>query len=310
MLAMSQPQDQYEQWQQLLNKEKTQYAYEDQDWKDATISPAVTAPPPPPYASLPEPYMPVNRPKATGFSTLSTNAKIATLCFTCLLIAFVFLLFIVYGPSKGSITAHNASISMSAPSATQTTVSSIVPTTAPSSVPTVAPTQPATVPTNTTGVQQNQTSQTACQAVNNNPWCYNFSPGSLIYSPNAAFCNYFSCVSTFWVDTNGYVAECANGRFTHSDGVSGACSRDGGVLRTLYSHPASTPTPVPIQQPTPIPTQQPTPIPTPVPTQQPTPIPTPVPTPIPTPIPTPMPTPIPTTVPTPLPTPTSTQVSS
>src|SRR5205823_3014390 len=48
--------------------------------------------------------------------------------------------------------------------------------------------------------------------------------------------DYFSCVSTFWTATRGYVAECANGEYTHSAGVSGACSRDGGVSRTLYSH--------------------------------------------------------------------------
>jgi len=84
--------------------------------------------------------------------------------------------------------------------------------------------------------QPTQPPAPTCQAVNNNPWCYNFTAGSLIYSPQAAFCDYFSCVSTFWVDTNGYVAECGNGKYTHSDGVSGACSRDGGILRVLYSH--------------------------------------------------------------------------
>jgi hypothetical protein len=72
--------------------------------------------------------------------------------------------------------------------------------------------------------------------VNGNPWGYNFTPGKLIYSPAAAFCTYFSCVSSFWTSTNGYVAECYNGAYTHSAGVRGACSRDGGVERPLYSH--------------------------------------------------------------------------
>jgi hypothetical protein len=72
--------------------------------------------------------------------------------------------------------------------------------------------------------------------VNGNPWGYNFTPGKLIYNPPAAFCTYFACVSSFWTSTNGYVAECYNGDYTHSDGVRGACSRDGGVERPLYSH--------------------------------------------------------------------------
>ena len=73
--------------------------------------------------------------------------------------------------------------------------------------------------------------------VNHNPWWYNFTPpGNLIYHPASAFCKYFGCVSTFWTSTNGYVAECVDGKYTHSGGISGACSRNGGVLRPLYSH--------------------------------------------------------------------------
>jgi hypothetical protein len=72
--------------------------------------------------------------------------------------------------------------------------------------------------------------------VNGNPWGYNFTPGKLLYTPAAAFCTYFACVSSFWTSTNGYVAECYNGDYTHSGGVRGACSRDGGVERPLYSH--------------------------------------------------------------------------
>jgi hypothetical protein len=72
--------------------------------------------------------------------------------------------------------------------------------------------------------------------VNGNPWGYDFAPGNRIYNPPATFCNYFACVSSFWTSANGYVAECYSGKYTHSDGVSGACSRNGGVLRPLYSH--------------------------------------------------------------------------
>jgi hypothetical protein len=67
---------------------------------------------------------------------------------------------------------------------------------------------------------------------------YNTDPngGQLVYSPPADFCNNNACVSTFWVDTAGYVVECANGEYSHSGGVRGVCSRDGGVAATLYQH--------------------------------------------------------------------------
>ncbi len=106
------------------------------------------------------------------------------------------------------------------------------PTPAPTATPTPTP-KPVVVVTPT---PRPQPTATHCVGVNNNPWCYDFNPGSLIYSPASAFCSYFNCVSTFWSATRGYVAECANGRYTHSGGVSGACSRDGGVSRPLYSH--------------------------------------------------------------------------
>jgi hypothetical protein len=96
------------------------------------------------------------------------------------------------------------------------------PTPVPTAVPTDAPAP--TTPPVTLGV-------------NGNPWGYDFTMGNLIYSPPADFCEqYFSCVSTFWKDTNGYVAQCVNGVFTHSGGVRGACSRDDGVGQILYSH--------------------------------------------------------------------------
>lgn len=297
---MSLPHDTQE-WQQSFNNENNQNTYGDNDWQINAIPPTVYAPPPPQYTPVPEPYTP----EKTGFGEWSTNAKVATIVITCLLVAFVCVLFIGARSGKGSTNAQDTSTSTQAPSALQATVGSFGPTTTPSSVPTAGATQPVTVPTNTTGAQQNQSLQAACQSVNGNPWCYNFSPGSLIYSPQAAFCDYFTCVSTFWIDTNGYVAECANGRYTHSDGVSGACSRDGGVFRILYSHPATTPTPVPTQKPTAAPTPTPMPTPTPIP-PTPTPIP-PTPTPTSTPIPpTPTPTVNPTPTDTPGPTPTVT----
>ena len=106
---------------------------------------------------------------------------------------------------------------------TQRPVPTPVPTQAP--VPTVAPTQPP------------QPTQPPPTGTNGNPWGFNFVTGNLIYSPPSAFCGqYFSCVSTFWTATHGYVVECANGLYSHSGGVRGACSRDGGPSAILYSH--------------------------------------------------------------------------
>jgi hypothetical protein len=102
------------------------------------------------------------------------------------------------------------------------------PTPVQQNVPTPAPLPPTPTPAPTHAPVQT--------GINGNPWGYNFTPGSLIYTPNTGFCGYFSCVTTFWTKTNGYVAECVNGEYTHSGGVSGACSRDGGVEQALYSH--------------------------------------------------------------------------
>lgn len=110
-----------------------------------------------------------------------------------------------------------------------TTISPVAPT-QPPIVPTPLPTQ-APAPT-----QPPQPTQPPPTGTNGNPWGYSFVPGNLIYSPAAGFCSYFGCVSTFWTATHGYVVECANGLYSHSGGVRGACSRDGGPSAILYSH--------------------------------------------------------------------------
>jgi hypothetical protein len=71
-----------------------------------------------------------------------------------------------------------------------------------------------------------------------NPWHYNFCSayaGKYIYSPASGFCSYFNCIASFWQSTNGYVAECIDGTYSHSGGVSGACSHHGGVWRPLWA---------------------------------------------------------------------------
>jgi len=78
-----------------------------------------------------------------------------------------------------------------------------------------------------------------CQAVNGNPWCYNFNPGNLIYYPPSGFCNYFNCIASFYQSDDpgdGYIVECNDGTYGQSGGERGACSYHGGVMRPLYSH--------------------------------------------------------------------------
>lgn len=106
------------------------------------------------------------------------------------------------------------------PSPTATKQPTVIPTTRPTQPPTPAP----------------KPTQPTCQAVNNNPWCYNFTPGNLIYNPPSNFCDYFNCIPSFWQSTNGYVDECNDGTYSHSGGRSGACSHHGGEMRPLYSH--------------------------------------------------------------------------
>jgi hypothetical protein len=68
-----------------------------------------------------------------------------------------------------------------------------------------------------------------------NPWCFSVtSGGSLIYSPPFNFCSWLDCISSFWSSTNGYVIQCGDGEFSHSGGVQGSCSSNGGNWRPLY----------------------------------------------------------------------------
>jgi len=135
-------------------------------------------------------------------------------------------------PTQSTVDATPTTPLSTAPTATSAPVDTPVPTVAPTQpplVPTPFPTQ-APVPTQPPAPTQPPT------GTNGNPWGYSFAPGNLIYSPAAGFCSYFGCVSTFWTATRGYVVECANGLYSHSGGVRGACSRDGGPSAILYSH--------------------------------------------------------------------------
>lgn len=129
--------------------------------------------------------------------------------------------------ATSTATVHaDTSTPTSVPAATPT----VMPTPVPTPMPTTPPTrQPAPSPT----------PKPTCQAVNNNPWCYNFSPGSPIYNPPSAFCSYFACIPSFYEPDDpgdGYIVQCADGLYSQSGGERGACSRHGGVGRTLYTH--------------------------------------------------------------------------
>ena len=108
--------------------------------------------------------------------------------------------------------------------------------------PTVIPTVTATPvpsPTHQSTPTPKPTQPPACQAVNNNPWCYNFSLGNLITNFPANFCSYFNCIPTFVSADDpdgGYIVECQDGTFSQSGGESGSCSHHGGNWRPLYSH--------------------------------------------------------------------------
>jgi len=67
-----------------------------------------------------------------------------------------------------------------------------------------------------------------------NPWNYNYCGGSLITSPAADICQYFTCISSFWSGT-GYVVQCVDGDLSKSGGHTGVCSQHGGFQRNLYS---------------------------------------------------------------------------
>ena len=78
-------------------------------------------------------------------------------------------------------------------------------------------------------------------AENGNPWGYNFSCCDKIFDPPSNFCSFFNCIPSFWMFTNGYVVQCVDGTYSHSGGVSGACSSHGGESRPLLSWSAHWP---------------------------------------------------------------------
>lgn len=172
-----------------------------------------------------------SRPKVTiGFIAGACIALIG-LCFTAS----------AQPSASTSSSAQNRVIATAAAPTLQPTQSKTEPTPTPQPTPTPRPTQaPTPIPPTQPPVAQTQPTQPPAPpvhtGVNGNPWGYDFSPGSLIYQPSSNFCDYFACIKSFWQNTNGYVDECNDGMYSHSGGVSGACSKHGGEMRPLYSH--------------------------------------------------------------------------
>jgi hypothetical protein len=52
-------------------------------------------------------------------------------------------------------------------------------------------------------------------------------PGSLTHAGDAQFCSSHSCIPSF-SNGNGAVVQCVDGEWSHSGGLSGACSDHGG----------------------------------------------------------------------------------
>ena len=226
-----------------------------QAWPSSGYSPAQTpqdeAPTEPPTASVQQSFhqfphhshMPLNQSGNRGnvwqwYTTRTRKLKIGLGCGT---IIVLLLLFSRIGSALGNSNLASTPTPTPSPShqaaATGTTPTlpqvSEQPTATPRSKP--QPTLTPTLiphPTVTTPSPE----PIPCQAVNGNPWCFNFvSPGNSIYSPPSAFCHYFPCVNDF-PNGRGYVVECQDGLYSQSGGIRSACSSHGGVLRPLYSH--------------------------------------------------------------------------
>lgn len=188
---------------------------------------------------LPKPKKPMTkRDKIIGFGCL--GVIVLLLCGLCGSIA----------NAMNSNHSSNIATTNSSPTATDTQQAVFIatatdtptPTPTQKPAPTATPTQKPTPRPTPTQIVIHPTptpTQAHCVAINNNPWCYNFSPGNLINYPPSGFCNYFNCIPTFYGSDDpgdGYIIECQDGTYSQSGGESGACSYHGGEMRPLYSH--------------------------------------------------------------------------
>jgi hypothetical protein len=210
----------------------------------------------PPYPDYRQPSQPV-QPQPRGFDAWFNRQrlgiKIGVGCGAIVLTLTVCIIFSAIASAGSPQTARQTTPTQIVQSNTGlTAIPTAKPTATPKPSPTPTPTAtPTPVPTPTpTAVpvqQQEQPTQPlvptqppapTCNGTTINGGCYNYDPsgGTLVYSPPSNFCSYFACVSSFWTATSGYVVKCSDGKHSHSGGVSGACSKNGGVVATVYLH--------------------------------------------------------------------------
>lgn len=190
-----------------------------------------------PYSRRPSGSNPFSPPQPPRKRTLrqwyrarSRNQQAGIGCLLLLSVLFVGIL------CSTAIEAIGTNDTATTPTPTATSAAAIASSASPTALPTTKPTtQPTPRPTHTKPAVPTPTPKPKCQAVNKNPWCYNFSPGNLIYNPPAAFCDYFNCIASFW-NGRGFVNECADQTYSKSGGIQGDCSHHSGELRPLYSH--------------------------------------------------------------------------
>jgi hypothetical protein len=165
-------------------------------------------------------------------TSCSTIVVIFALCGICGLFAAI-----------GNASSHNTPVASAGQTTTPTHAAVLShtitatpkPTVAPTATPTPVPPTPTPVPVQ---VQPTPTPvPVTCNGTVMDNLCYNTDPtgGSVISNTPTGFCGYYACITSFSSGT-GYIVECGNQEWSHSGGRSGACSRDGGVIATLYSH--------------------------------------------------------------------------
>ncbi len=193
----------------------------------------------PPYGSPPRPLPHQRFLSWFRARTVMVKVLLSLLVLSCVLCTCV--LSAVAGSSKTTQTVIPTDTPTTQALLVATATTSL-PTDTPSPTPVPTATQtprPTPKPQPTQKPVPTPTPKPHCVGINNNPWCYDFNPGKLIYVPPSGFCSYFNCIASFYGSDDpgdGYIIECTDSTFSQSGGERGACSSHGGELRPLYSH--------------------------------------------------------------------------